>query len=68
MNDPLRLLHLPLEDAYLWMANADALYTEFQRKAVNIVRPICNQEYGCRDFDILDCNGYRLCFGQNLGD
>jgi predicted enzyme related to lactoylglutathione lyase len=53
-------------DAYLWIDNADALYAEFQQKGVNIVRPTCDQEYGCRDFDILDCNGYRLCFGQDL--
>jgi predicted enzyme related to lactoylglutathione lyase len=53
-------------NAYLWVNNADALYAEFHQKGVNIVRPICNQEYGCRDFDILDCNGYRLCFGQDL--
>jgi predicted enzyme related to lactoylglutathione lyase len=55
-------------DAYLWVDNADALYAEFQQKGINIVRPICNQEYGCRDFDILDCNGYRLCFGQDLNN
>ena len=23
------------------------------------------QMYGCRDFDVEDCNGYRLCFGQD---
>jgi predicted enzyme related to lactoylglutathione lyase len=55
-------------DAYLWIDDADALYAEFQQKGVNIVRPICDQEYGCRDFDILDCNGYRLCFGQDLNN
>jgi predicted enzyme related to lactoylglutathione lyase len=53
-------------DAYLWIDDADTLYAEFQQKGINIVRPICNQEYNCRDFDILDCNGYRLCFGQDL--
>jgi uncharacterized glyoxalase superfamily protein PhnB len=55
-------------DAYLWIDNADALYAEFQQKGINIVRPICDQEYGCRDFDIRDCNGYRLCFGQDLNN
>ena len=29
-------------------------------------RAICNQMYGCRDFEIRDCNGYTLCFGHNL--
>ena len=52
-------------DAYIWIENADALYSEFKSKGVTIARDICDQEYGCRDFDVLDCNGYRLCFGQD---
>lgn len=54
-------------DAYVWVESADALYSEFASKGVRIARPICDQSYGCRDFDVEDCNGYRLCFGQNLG-
>ena len=53
-------------DAYIWVDNADALYEEFQRNGVRIVRPICDQPYGCRDFDIQDCNGYTLCFGHTI--
>jgi len=53
-------------DAYIWIENADALLAEFKSKAVTIAREICDQPYGCRDFDVEDCNGYRLCFGQNL--
>ncbi len=53
-------------DAYIWIGNADELYKEFRSKGVEIAREICNQEYGCRDFDILDGNGYRLCFGEDL--
>lgn len=53
-------------DAYLWIDDADALHAEFKSRDVKIVRDICNQPYGCRDFDIEDCNGYRLCFGQDL--
>ena len=53
-------------DAYIWIDNADALYAEFKSKGVIIARDICDQPYGCRDFDVDDCNGYRLCFGQNL--
>jgi predicted enzyme related to lactoylglutathione lyase len=53
-------------DAYIWVENADALYKEFQSKGVTIARPICDQPYGCRDFDIADCNGYTLCFGHIL--
>lgn len=55
-------------DAYVWVDDADALYEEFQRAGVRIARPICDQPYGCRDFDIEDINGYRLCFGHDLGE
>jgi len=52
-------------DAYIWVDNADALCTEFKAKGVKIARDLCNQPYGNRDFDIEDCNGYRLCFGHD---
>ena len=52
-------------DAYIWVDDADALFAEFTAKGVKITRPICDQPYGCRDFDVEDCNGYRLCFGQS---
>ena len=55
-------------DAYIWVDNADALYAEFKSQGVQIVRAICDQEYGCRDFDVEDCNGYRLCFGQVMDE
>ena len=51
-------------DAYVWVDNADALYEEFKGNGVTIARPLCDQMYGCRDFDIQDCNGYTLCFGH----
>ena len=51
-------------DAYVWIDDADALNAEFKSKGVKIARDIGDKEYGCRDFDIEDCNGYRLCFGQ----
>jgi hypothetical protein len=54
-------------DAYIWTEDADALRDEFGAKGVTIARDICNQEYEMRDFDIEDCNGYRLCFGHYIG-
>ena len=53
-------------DAYIWIEDADALYAEFKAKGVKIASDLCDQPYGCRDFDIEDCNGYRLCFGHDL--
>ena len=54
-------------DAYIWTENADALRSEFGAKGVRIARDLCDQPYGMRDFDIEDCNGYRLCFGHDIG-
>ena len=53
-------------DAYVWVDDADALHAEFQGRGVTIVRELCSQHYGCRDFEIEDCNGYRLCFGHPI--
>ena len=53
-------------DAYVWVDDAGALRAEFGSKGVTIARDLCDQPYGCRDFEIDDCNGYRLCFGQDL--
>ena len=53
-------------DAYLWVDDVDFLYQRFSKAGVKIVRPMCDQEYNMREFDILDCNGYRLCFGQDI--
>jgi catechol 2,3-dioxygenase-like lactoylglutathione lyase family enzyme len=53
-------------DAYVWINDADALHAEFQARGVKIARGLCDQPYGCRDFDVEDLNGYRICFGQDL--
>ncbi len=54
-------------DAYVWVENADDLYKEFKQNGVSIVKAIQNTEYGNRDFEIEDLNGYILCFGHTLG-
>jgi predicted enzyme related to lactoylglutathione lyase len=53
-------------DAYIWIEDADALHAEYRAKGVEIVRPPLDQPYRCRDFEINDHNGYRLCFGHTL--
>ena len=53
-------------DAYIWVENADALHGELSARGARIVRGLCNQGYECRDFEVEDLNGYRLCFGQPL--
>jgi predicted enzyme related to lactoylglutathione lyase len=53
-------------DAYIWIDDADALRAEFKSRGVTIARDVFDQPYGCRDFEVDDCNGYRLCFGHPL--
>ena len=53
-------------DAYVWIDDAVALCLEFKGKGVKIARNLCDQPYGNRDFEIEDCNGYRLCFGHDI--
>jgi uncharacterized glyoxalase superfamily protein PhnB len=53
-------------DAYVWVEDADALCAEFKARGAAIARELCEQPYGCRDFDALDLDGYRLCFGADL--
>jgi predicted enzyme related to lactoylglutathione lyase len=55
-------------DAYVWTDNVDVLNRELKANGVKIVRDVSEKPYGCRDFDIEDCNGYRLCFGQPVAD
>lgn len=53
-------------DSYIWIDDADALHAEFKSRGVKIVREPRDQPYDCRDFEIDDINGYRLCFGHTL--
>jgi uncharacterized glyoxalase superfamily protein PhnB len=52
-------------DAYLWVSGVDALYEEFKVKGVKIKREPEIMPYDNKDFDIEDCNGYVLCFGED---
>lgn len=52
-------------DAYVWVDGVDDLAAEFTSRGVTLARGLCDQPYGCRDFDVIDCNGYRICFGQD---
>jgi catechol 2,3-dioxygenase-like lactoylglutathione lyase family enzyme len=51
-------------DAYIFTDDPDSLYTEFLDKEVPMHRGLANTEDGLRAFEILDNNGYVLCFGR----
>ena len=49
--------------AYIFVHDIDLLHQEFIERDVEIYNPIDNRDYGMRDFDILDPDGYILTFG-----
>ncbi len=51
-------------DSYIWLEDVDSLYQEYLNNGVNIIRNLELTDYGNRDFEIEDNNGYILCFGQ----
>lgn len=54
--------------AYLYVADVDALHAEFSAlDDVEITDP-GDRFYGCLDFDLVDPDGHRLAFGQDLTD
>ena len=54
----------PLAVLYVFVHNVDALWQELSAKEVKVVSPIGDRDYGMRDFDVEDPNGYRIVFGK----
>ena len=53
-------------DAYVRCHNVDALYQEFKAKGAQITREPEVAFYEMKEFEVKDCNGYTLCFAQNV--
>lgn len=53
-------------DAYILTSDPDALYQEFLAKSVPMHRELANTNDGLRAFEIIDNNGYVVCFGRPL--
>jgi hypothetical protein len=52
---------------YIVTDDVQALYEEYSAMpGVNISRPLCPQEYGMLEFDVMDLNGHRLVFAQPM--
>lgn len=52
--------------AYVYVADVDALHAEFAALRPPAITDLCDQPYGCRDFEIEDVDGYRIAFGQDV--
>lgn len=53
-------------DAYLFVEDADALFTEYAGKGVEFTRELANMPWHSREFVVKDCDGRLLAFGSNL--
>ena len=53
-------------DAYINASDPDALYAEFVGKEVPMHRELADTGDGLRAFEIVDNNGYVLCFGRPI--
>lgn len=52
----------PTWDAYFEVDDLDALYTEVKANGAEITRPKGLLPYGREEFDVVDPDGYILCF------
>jgi len=55
-----------LLDAYIFVEDADALYSEYAARDVEFARGLANMPWQCREFVVKDCDGRLLAFGANL--
>jgi predicted enzyme related to lactoylglutathione lyase len=54
-------------DAFFWVDDAQALYSEFNANGADIVYgPIFQEAYKMKEFAVRDCDGHVLGFGQAL--
>ena len=54
-------------NVYIVVDNVQALYDEYSVMSdVTISRPLCPQDHGMIEFDVMDLNGYRLVFAQPI--
>ena len=51
---------------FIFTHDVDALYEEYQKSGANITNPLDDRDYGMRDFDVKDPNGFILTFGQGI--
>jgi predicted enzyme related to lactoylglutathione lyase len=54
-------------DAFFWVDDAQALYSEFNANGADIIYgPIFQETYKMKEFAVRDCDGHVLGFGQAL--
>ncbi len=54
--------------SYIFADSIDQLFKEYLDKGVTITRELESHGHGMREFQIEDCNGFAIRFGQYLSD
>ncbi|MGL6278485.1 MAG: VOC family protein [Gaiella sp.] len=55
-------------NAYVRVADVDALYEEVQRRGAEIDYTLYDAPHGFREFGVQDLDGHDIAFGQPIGD
>jgi catechol 2,3-dioxygenase-like lactoylglutathione lyase family enzyme len=58
--------HKGIGSFYAYVADADALHAELTARNAKVLGPPVSQPWGLREFQVLDCEGNRLRFGQTF--
>src|SRR5262245_34494940 len=53
-------------DVYIWVDDFDAIRDELAARGAKVVGGSPATPYGTREVEVEDCNGYRLCFAQDI--
>lgn len=51
-------------DAYIAVQGIEALFDELKGNSANVIRPLEERPWGCKDFYVEDPDGYLLCFSE----
>ena len=51
-------------DAHISVAGIQDLFSELQRRGADVIRPLDERPWACRDFYVEDPDGYILCFSE----
>jgi hypothetical protein len=51
-------------DAYIWVEGLDELHRELVSRGADMVLAPITREYGLRELEVRDADGYIVCFGE----
>ena len=51
-------------DVYIFVEGIEALHSELKQTGANILTDLTKRPYGCVEFEMLDCDGHKIVFGE----